>query len=1294
MQEQAIFVEALELRDAVQLAAFLDAACAGDQGLRARIERLLERHRQNDSFLNTPAATVADSHDSEQPGARIGPYKLLEQIGEGGFGIVFMAEQQEPIRRKVALKVLKPGMDTKQVVARFEAERQALALMDHPNIAKVLDADQTSSGRPYFVMELVKGVPITEFCDQGQLAPDERLSLFIDVCLAAQHAHQKAIIHRDIKPSNVLVTLDNGAPLVKVIDFGIAKALGQRLTDKTLFTAFAQFVGTPLYMSPEQAALSNIDVDTRSDIYSLGVLLYELLTGTTPFDRERFKNANYDEVRRIIREEEPPTPSTRLSTMGHAAATAAAQRRSDPKQLSRLCRGELDWIVMKALEKDRNRRYETAGALAADVNRYLRDEPVQACPPSAWYLARKFVRRHKMGVAVAAGALLAVGLSLGALAWQLHELGLRRTETERVVSAALAQAKTYLEEGDKQRDYPERWHTTVGLAEAVTQRAEELLTAGAGTAELSVRVHQVREAVDAAQTHCRLLVELDSIHLEQAGILGGRFDIRRSARRYAAVLRDYGVDPSAPEVAAPRIRESRLRELLAAALEDWHRISVNKEERQRLEELLEAVEPAPDVFGAQWRAAVRRSDRPSLTQLVGRPEVQQLSAATIKNLTRDLVVLKEWGAAERLLRPCQLRHRSDFWLNHDLGLVLLKLGPSRIDEALGYFMIAAALRPDNPGVRLNLGSAYFVKKDLDAARREFEAAVSLDAKFAAAHNNLGAVFLFKNDLEAAGRRFEAAIRNDPTDASAHNNLGLVLRRKKDWEGALRNFQAAIAIDPDLAAAHDHLATELYRKNDVAGAIREYQAALSIDPEYTPARVNLGIVLRDSKDLAGAIREFRAAVATDARCAEAYSHLGSVLYATSEFEEAIRMFRTAIALEPGRAAHHSDLGLAFYARKEVEEAIREFKTAIAIDPKFGPAHRNLGNALQDKGDSDQAVHEFQAALEIDPNDAHAHRYLGNALYAKKDRDGAIREFRSAIAIDSKYVAAHYNLAIALQATKDLDGAIREFQLSLSLDPKIPFARYNLGNALHAKNDLDGAIREYRAALAADPRHAEAHCNLGHALVSQGHLAEGFTSLMTGHELGSQRADWKYPSASWITKAERLVQLDAKLSQILQRESQPADAQERLQLADLCLKSAKQLHVAASRFYSEAFAAEPTLADNLTAGHRYRAACAAVQAGCGQGKDTGSLDAQERGRWRKQALAWLQADLALWRQQLDQTSNNSGPAVLKQMQKWRDDAALACVRGPDALAKLPEAERRDWQMLWQDVASLQQRAESTR
>jgi serine/threonine protein kinase/WD40 repeat protein len=423
--EEAVFEAALKLSGA-ERAAYVEQACAADPGLRSRVERLLAAFERAGGFMSQPVAPDRTARfpfpPTEKPGDKIGRYKLLEQIGEGGCGLVYVAEQQEPVRRRVALKVIKLGMDTKQVIARFEAERQALAMMDHPNVAKVFDAGATETGRPYFVMELVRGIKITDYCDQHQLSPRERLELFIQVCRAIQHAHQKGVIHRDIKPSNILVASDDGLPVPKVIDFGIAKATQGRLTDQTVYTAFEQFIGTPAYMSPEQAEMSLNDIDTRSDIYSLGVLLYELLTGKTPFDATELVASGLEAMRRTIREKDPARPSTRLSTMMEGELTTTArQRHTEAPKLIHLLRGDLDWIVMKALEKERARRYETANGLAMDIQRHLRDEPIVARPQSSAYRLQKLVTRNKLPFTAAGAVAAALVLGLVGILWQWRQ---------------------------------------------------------------------------------------------------------------------------------------------------------------------------------------------------------------------------------------------------------------------------------------------------------------------------------------------------------------------------------------------------------------------------------------------------------------------------------------------------------------------------------------------------------------------------------------------------------------------------------------------------------------------------------------------------------------------------------------------------------------------------------------------------------------------------------------------------------------------------------------------------------
>jgi serine/threonine protein kinase/tetratricopeptide (TPR) repeat protein len=617
-----IFCEALERQTPEDVTQFLDKVCADDADLRCQVEDLLAAHRKANNFLGGASSahgTVDHSPIAERPGTVIGPYKLLRQIGEGGFGVVFLAEQERPVKRRVALKVIKPGMDTREVIARFEAERQALAMMDHPNIAKVYDAGATENGRPYFVMELVQGVPITEYSDQCNLTTNERLGLFIQACQAVQHAHQKGVIHRDIKPTNVLVAIQDGQPAPKIIDFGVAKALNQRLTEHTLMTAFAQIVGTPLYMSPEQAELSPLGVDTRSDVYSLGALLYELLTSTTPFDKDRLQAASYDELRRIIREEEPPQPSSRISTLAADLATTVAEhRRTDARRLRQTIHCELDWIVMKCLEKDRNRRYETPNSLARDIERHLHDQPVQACPPSAGYRLKKFIRRNKVGV-VAVSAVV-VALVAGATLATTGFMQARRQARIAVAEAEKATAISELLQEALQSANPDKARgTDYTVRQLLDEISAEIKDQFQDKPEVEASLHATignsyrrLEKLDKAGPHLEAALELRRRHFgsespEVADSLADYswylVEVGAAKRAFAAAQEAMAIhrELGLPDDLAVKVLE-------ASALTIWHKPQAYGEFEQIVEEIRSIASRHPDRYPqlatvSHWLAA-------------------------------------------------------------------------------------------------------------------------------------------------------------------------------------------------------------------------------------------------------------------------------------------------------------------------------------------------------------------------------------------------------------------------------------------------------------------------------------------------------------------------------------------------------------------------------------------------------------------------------------------------------------------------------------------------------------------
>jgi serine/threonine protein kinase/Tfp pilus assembly protein PilF len=1166
---KVIFGEALDCASPAEQAAYLDRACGDDSALRARVEALLHAHQRAGHFLQgTPAP--ADRGPTEAAGTVLGHYRLLEPLGEGGFGIVYRAEQQQPVRRRVALKVLRPGMNGRQVIARFEAERQALALMDHPNIARVLDAGEAAPvfaggpPRPYFVMELVEGVPITDFCDQQRLTPRERLELFVSVCQAVQHAHQKGIIHRDLKPSNLLVARVDGMPVVKVIDFGIAKAIDQRLTDKTLETQIAQVIGTPLYMSPEQAGLGWLDIDTRSDIYSLGVLLYELLTGTTPFDRERLSKASLDELRQIIREEEPPKPSTRISTLGPAAMTLSEQRQTDPRQLGQLLRGELDWVVMKCLEKVPIRRYQTADALAQDVGRYLADEPVEACPPSASYRLGKFLRKHRRPL-VTAAAFLALLLAGGLLAgWQVVREA--RAERDRTVEQAkrgaavrdaLDRVRALREEARKANDRG-KW----AAAREQAQRALALMESGPADEALAVQVRQMEEELEQEEKDRGLIADLQAARLVGAETVAreGRFAPERAIPRYREALRAYGlpVGEGDPAAAAARLRRRPLevRQAVSAAVGEWLDQATGRKDQVRepyVDWLFALATAELDVEGIpELRAAWQEPDptrrREALERLAEAADVRRWPPRALTRLAWRLQFAEATGSAVQLLRRAWRQHPADFWVNEDLGLLLYQTEPKRWAEAVRYLTAAVALRPDSPGAHLNLGVALATGGQLDEAIACQRRAIALDPKYVDAHSNLG------GDLLKAQR-------------------------------------------PD---------------------------------------------------------------------------------------EAMACFREAIALDPKSAPAHYGLGTVLYGKGRLDEAIACFRRAVALDPKFVNAHCNLGSALADKGQFDQAIACFKKAIELRPKDAEAHYNLGSVLKDKGKVDEAIASYRKAIDLDPKVAQPHVNLGNVLLDKGQPDKAIACFRQAIALDPGLTKAHISLGTALAGNGQLDEAIASFRRAIELDSKFAEAHCNLARALLGKGDFCAALASLRTGHALGSKRKDWSHPTAEWLKQYERFVQLDDLLEAIRKSKARPAGPGECLELADFC-RSLKQRPAAAVRFYTEAFTAQPKLAADLQAGHRYRAAQTAVLAGCCNGQDVSRLSAAERARLRGQALEWLRADLASWTKRLETGDLKARQAVAVRIQEWLDDRILAGMRDAPGLSELPAEERRLWQAFWADVAA---------
>ncbi len=1055
---KSVFLDALKIGSGEDRLAYLDRRCGEDADLRAEVETLLRHHDGLGDYLERPAFGPNVTEELSVPapessGVSIGPYKLLEQIGEGGMGTIWMAQQTEPVKRLVAVKLIKAGMDSKQVIARFEAERQALALMDHTNIARVLDAGTTQNGRPYFVMDLVKGVPITKYCDEHHLTPRERLELFLPVCQAIQHAHQKGIIHRDLKPSNVLVALYDGKPVPKVIDFGVAKAAGQSLTDKTLVTGFGNIVGTMEYMSPEQAEINQLDIDTRSDIYSLGVLLYELLTGTTPFTMKDLEKAGMLEMLRVIREQEPTKPSTRLST-AEGLPTLAANRGTEPARLTKLVRGELDWIVMKCLEKDRNRRYETANGVMRDIERYLYDEPVTAGPPSAWYRLRKFSRRNRAAVLTVAAILFVLVAGIAGTTFGLIRAERRRAEAEQARSDEATQRR--IADAEKQRAEEAERQTLASYRASADDAIEQLIGAkpDLGPQEKTYLKTTLErwQAFAARQGDDERGQALRAEGHHRVALLWSRLGRQDEARTEYETARDLRQKLAAAFPAVPQYQQD--------LAQTHNNLGLQLARRSQIDAARTECQTARDLFQKLVAAF------PAV------PDYQERLANAHYNVGR--LLLKGLGQSDAA--------RTEYETARDLQQKLAKAFPA-----------VPAYQQDLANTHCELGILLAGLGQIDAARIEYETARDLEQKLAAAfpavpayqmdlahtHGNLGQLLARLGQSDAARTEYEtardlrqkvaAAFPAVPTYqlelAQAHGDLGILLAGLGQIDAARTEYETARDLEQKLAAAfpavptyqtvlartHGDLGRLLARLGQSDAARKEYETARDLQQKLAAAFP--------------AVPSYQQALATT------HNSLGILLSGLGQRDAARIEYETARDLQQKLVA--------------ASPAVPDYQQALAN------THNSLGILLAELGQSDAARTEYQVALDLQQKLAAAypavpayrsslafiHSRLGNLLDELGQRDAARTEYETARDLQQKLAAAfpaapehqhalantHNNLGILLRSLGQSDAARTEYQTAFDLlqklaaaFPAVPGYRVSLGGSYDsfAKLILDG------------------------------------------------------------------------------------------------------------------------------------------------------------------------------------------------------------------------------------------------
>jgi tetratricopeptide (TPR) repeat protein len=1189
-------------------------------------------------------------------------------------GVVYEAEQIS-LGRRVALKVLPfaATLDPKHL-QRFRNEAQAAACLHHPNIVPVYGVGSVR-GVHYYAMQFIEGQSLARVIEELRDSPNSAgvarpasttaatgpatvstrgiqpgtplsqssvrepayfravAQLGIQAAEALQHAHEFGVVHRDIKPANLLL---DARGFLWVTDFGLAQA-----PCDVRLTLSGDLVGTLRYMSPEQASGRHGVIDHRADIYSLGATLYELLTL------------------------QPAITGQNREDLLRQAAASEYQR---PRQLNRAIPSELETIVLKAMAREPAERYATVQLLADDLRRWLEGRPISARRPSLNRRIRCWVRQHRLLVSTSAALLFT------ALGWTVIDVWRewqRTSSIQQGVSADMRRAEDLQEEG--------HWSEALQALE----RAEGRLTQG-GDVRLHNQVAHMRNDV-------ALVAALENSRLEILSLSSGELDYPAADRSYAEAFRKHRLSASLSEVdsAAALVRQSAICVQIIAGLDDWAGVKDHLEPAAAKRLRAIASQADDDPWREQLRKGAVHKNLKALRELAADRGALEQPPTSQVSLGYALYDAGDRDSAVNFIRMAQRRHPADLWLNHQLGnLLASQLTAEGRKEAVGFLRAALAARPGSSVIYNDLGAALRDAPTQKESEEAFRKAVALAPSNFKALGNLGVNLASQGRLEEAADVLRDALAQSPEYFVGHSNLAFVLAAQGKPAEAEAASRRAVALRPDYAMGHYNLGGSLASQGKFAEAATVTREAIRLDPKNSEAHRLLATIQLAQHELASAVESCRRALALNPKYAAAFATLGNAYNAQGKQTEAVEALRTAVALHPEYAEAYNDLGVALNDQGNLVEAAATFRRAATLKPNYALAFANLGAALSKLGKPGEAVEAFGKAVESNPKDAASWCSLGLAYAALGKLPDAESAFLRSADLKPDSAETHCNLATARAAQGKLTEAIASLRRAIDLRPDYALAHCNLGSAFNQQGKFEEAAAAFRRAVAADPNYAVAYCNLGHVLEKLGRFREALDAHRRGHELGSRDPNWRRPSAKWVEQMERFVQLDDRLTQVLKKEGKPADAAERLALAEFCLIH-KRLPTIALELYQQALTEPNQAQGDLPAGTRYNAACAAALVA--SDPDTAVLGAAERAKLRRSALQWLRSELANLVQQLEKMPDKAWPAIPKQLAHWQHDEDLGGIRDAEALKRLPEHERKEWEQFWADVEALRKRAE---